>query len=186
MTSDEQLSRQQLEVATSRLLPADCQLDAETSTLRDGFLTLGRTAEAAGADYDEAALVARVRAACASQPSPPARGAMPRHWSLVLGGLLAASALIAMVRIVATWPAADDAVVVKPPSPTQVQIASSGSPAADHNSSLAWDDPLDEEIAAAESTLADLSGQQTGIDGVLSDMNQTLEALSDDLSGGSL
>jgi hypothetical protein len=51
---------------------------------------------------------------------------------------------------------------------------------------MAWDDPLDEEIAAAESSLADLSGGLTGIDGALSDMNHTLEALSDDLSGGSL
>jgi hypothetical protein len=187
MTSDEQLDRQQLEAATSRTLPADSPLDAETSALREGFLTLGRAVDAAGADFDEAELVARVRSTCASQPTLLAPSAAPRNWSLMLAGILAASALIALVRIVATWPAIGDALVVKPPKGTPAQIAKLSSREAEgQGAGVTWDDPLDEEIAAAESSLADLSGGPTGIDGALSDMNQTLEALSDDLSGGSL
>jgi hypothetical protein len=188
MTSDEQLHRQQLDVATSRSMPPDARLDAETSALRDGFMALGREAEAAGADYDEQALIARVRSACASQPTPPARAMTPRGWSLLLGGILAACALVAAVRIAAIWPAAGDAVVVvEPQAPRDTQIAQGGSPQAeDESSGLAWDDPLDDEIAAAESSLANLSGGLTGIDGALSDMDQTLEALADDVSGGSL
>lgn len=187
MTSDEQLSRQQLEAATSRTLPADAPQGAETSALREGFMALGQALECAGAEFDEAALVARVRAACANEPSPAVRNTAPRGWSLLLGGILAASALVAFVRIVAIWPAAGNAVVVAPHAPTHVEVAKGGWPEEDRQSSgLAWDDPLDEEIAAAESSLADLSGGLTGIDGALSDMNQTLEALSDDLSGGSL
>lgn len=182
MTSDQQLDRQQLEAATSRLLPADAVLDAETSTLRDGFIALGKAVEAA--DYDEAALLARVQAACVNDDaSPQPRAISTASWTLLLSGALAASALIAMARIAVSWPDRHQ-VVVAPPSPERDEVDSA---TASFDASLpAWDDPLDDEIAAAENSLADLSGRWTGIDGSLSNMNQSLESLSDDLSDGSL
>ena len=187
MTSDEQLDRRQLEAATSRSLAAGAALDSETLARREGFMILGRAAEAAGADYDEAALIARVQLACAGEPLPVVSRREPRRWSFWLGGVLAASVLIAVVRIAASWPDVGDPVALgpKPEAPTQV-AHDEPQPLAGDVASPAWDDPLDEEIAAAESGLAELSGRLKGIDGALSDMNQTLEALSDDLSGGSL
>jgi hypothetical protein len=182
MTSDQQFNRQQLEAATSRLLPADTVLDAETSTLRDGFIALGKAVEAA--DYDEAALLARVQAACESDRTPPQpRAISTASWTLLLSGALAAAALIAMARIAVIWPDRHQ-VVVAPPSPELDEVDSA---TASFDAWLpAWDDPLDDEIAAAENSLADLSDRWTGIDGSLSNMNQSLESLSDDLSDGSL
>jgi hypothetical protein len=197
MNDETQLDRQQLETATSRSLPAGAPLDGETSALRDGFMSLGRALEGAAADFDEAALIARVQSACRrdSAVDVPSRN-MARYWPLLLSGALAASALVAVLRIVANWPTANDAFVGAPQSPTQTneqpqdsrpQFADDGPSAPNSSTSaLAWDDPLDEEIAAAEVGLADLSGRLIGIDGALSNMNQTLEALSDDLSAGSL
>jgi hypothetical protein len=185
MTSQQQHDRQQLEAATSRTLPPDAALDGETSAMRDGFIALGRAAETAGADYDEAALLARVQAACADDaaPTPATRGTSP-NWSLLLSGALAAAALIAVARIAVSWPETEQ-VVVAPSAPMQ-PLDEPTQNAITNDSVLAWDDPLDDEIAAAESNLADLSGRWTGIDGSLSNMNQSLEALSDDLSDGSL
>jgi hypothetical protein len=187
MNDETQLDREQLEAATSRSLPAGAPLESETSALRDGFIALGHAVERAAADYDEAALIARVQSACRRDAAAelPSRSAV-RYWPLVLSGALAAAALFAVARIVVTWPAANEAVVVAPQSPTTPMAGGGPVATGTDRSALAWDDPLDEEIAAAQSSLADLSGRPTGIDGALSNMNQTLEALSDDLSGGSL
>jgi hypothetical protein len=184
MTSDEQLDRRQLEAATSRSLPSAVTLDAETSTLRDGFMVLGQAALAAGTDFDEAALLARVQASCLNDvASPRPRKISTAGWTLLLSGALAAAALVAMARIAGSWPDHEQ-VVVAPPSPELDEVDSA---TASFDASLpAWDDPLDDEIAAAESSLSDLSGRWTGIDGSLSNMNQSLESLSDDLSDGSL
>lgn len=189
------LDRLQLEAATSRKQPSGAALGGETSALRDGFMALGRAVEAAAdADFDEAALVARVQAMSAVESAPirPVR-AVGINWPVLLSGALAAAALIALVRIAANLPESDQ-IVIAPRAATQDStlpheqgFADNGSsdPASD-SANLAWDDPLDDEIAAAQSNLADLSGRLTGIDGSLSNMNQTLEALSDDLSGESL
>jgi hypothetical protein len=192
MNDREQLDRQQLEAATSRSLHATRALDSETSALRDGFITLGRSVEAAAADYDEAALIARVQAACLNDDAPvmPARRGAP-VWALLLSGVLAASALIAVVRIVAIW-TDSAAVVAQPTLPTRntedpqpdALVNDGTSSAAD--AAIAWDDPLDDEIAAAQSSLADLSGPLIGIDSELSNIHQSLDALSHDLSGESL
>lgn len=194
MTSDQEHERGQLEAATSRAPEAGGELDAETAALRNGFFALGRALDTAAAEYDEAAAIARLQALCAENASVTAAGRTRRWtqlWEVVLGGALAASALIATVRIVASWRAAD-AVVVTPSAPRDNQVAvlpeTSGDDSAQDvwQQPDAWNDPLDEEIVAAEDSLADLSGRPPGIDGALSDMNQTLEALADDLAGESL
>ena len=192
MTDDHELTRQQLEAVTSRTLHATGALDSETSALRDGFITLGRSVEAAAAEYDEAALIARVQASCLSDDAPvtPAPRRTPL-WALVLSGVLAASALIAVVRIVSIW-SDGAAVVAQPKSPTEntddelLPDALVDGTSSTDDAAIAWDDPLDDEIAAAQSSLADLSGPLTGIDSELSNINQSLDALSDDLSGESL
>ena len=191
MNDETQLDREQLEVATSRSLRTNA-LDAETSALRDGFMALGRAVETAAADYDEAALIARVQSACRRDAAAelPTRNAA-RLWPLFLSGALAAAALVAVARIAVTWPAGA-AVVVTQPAPTAAGD-SNADPAIEpliptEESAIAgsWHDPLDEEIAAAQSSLTRLGASPGGIDGTLSNMNQTLEAMSDELVGESL
>lgn len=188
MNDETQLTREQLDAATSRSLPPGAPLDSETSSLRDGFMALGRAVESAAADYDEAALIARVQSACRRESATelPARNAA-RLRPLLLSGALAAAALVAAARIVVTWPA-DTAVVVTHPAPTAADDSKVDplTPTDDSAVAGSWHDPLDEEIAAAESSLTRLGSSSGGIDGALSNMNQTLEAMSDDLFGESL
>jgi len=51
---------------------------------------------------------------------------------------------------------------------------------------VAWSDPLDDEIALAAATLDQLSSRHRGFDGSLLEMNERLEALSQELSIESL
>jgi hypothetical protein len=193
MNRDQQHEREQLEAATSRAAGVAAQ-DAETAALRGGFVALGQALETAAADYDEAALIARLQASCAGDlqvavPQPADRSA--KLWQLVLTGALAASALFAIVRITISW-SAGNVVAVAPAAPSGPDIAvQQETPVVDIEpdalaQSDAWDDPLDEEIVAAQDSLAELVGSPQTIDGALSNMNQTLEALADDLDGGSL
>jgi hypothetical protein len=188
MNDESQHGREQLEAATSRSLRTNAALDAETSALRDGFMALGRAVEAAATDYDEAALIARVQSACRHEAAIelPNRNAS-RLWPLVLSGALAAAALVAAVRIAVTWPA-DTSVVVTQPAPAAAGDSHVDplTPTDDSAVAGSWHDPLDEEIAAAQSSLARLGASPGGIDGTLSNMNQTLEAMSDELIGESL
>ena len=193
MNSDDRQEREQLEAATARAHESGVALDSETSALRSGFLSLGQALDKAAAEYDEAALLGRLQASCAEENRiklPDDSRSSTILWQLLLSGALAASALFAIVRIVASWPAGE--VVVAPAAPADSQVAvlqeAQGSdPEQDGwEQADAWDDPLDEEIVAAQDSLADLAGQPVGIDGALSNVNQTLEALADDLAGESL
>lgn len=190
MNKETELTREQLDAATSRSLPADTSLDSETSALRDGFMSLGRAVESAAADYDEAALIARVQSACRHEAAVdlPSRN-ITRYWPLLLSGALAASALVAVARIAVIWPAGDVVVVTQPApngDPSVDPAVEPLAPAEDPAIAGSWHDPLDEEIAAAQSSLTRLGSSAGGIDGTLSNMNQTLEAISDELVGESL
>lgn len=205
MNDDQELDQAQLEAATSRSLPAGVTLDAETSALRDGFIAWGRTVESTAADYDEALLLARLQASCADEGRPAVAAQSRRAsdiWVVIAGGVLAASALIAVVRIASSWPAGDSVVVTRQaPHETNVATAPAvprqhakqpivaddpGTHALAFDSIATWADPLDDEIAAAQTSLSGLSGDRPGIDGALSNIKGTLEALSDDLTNESL
>ena len=188
MNDDTQLNREQLEAATSRSLPAGAPLDSETSALRDGFMALGHAVESAAADYDEAALIARVQSACRHEADVE----LPRRQSVARVAAVAqrcargccAGRCRANRRYVARehgrcgYTASARRGVdshVDPLTPTDESVVAGS-----------WHDPLDEEIAAAQSSLTRLGSSAGGIDGTLSNMNQTLEAMSDELVGESL
>src|SRR5215467_14429893 len=96
MNDEPKLTDDQLRLATSRSLPADSALDADTSAARDSFLALGSAVESAGRNFDEAALVNRLTKTCISAPEQPARDWL---WPAIITGALAAGMLFAIARI---------------------------------------------------------------------------------------
>src|SRR5262245_474882 len=187
MNDEPELTAEQLLQATSRVLPPDTALDARTAALRDGFLDLGRAVEAAAGDFDEAALVAKLTSACSGAEVRPQER---RSWiPLVLAAALAASALVAIVRTAAVWPAATVAGTAPPGSGGSEALAKSATTpggALDNARLLAWSDPLDEEIASAEAAFGKLTGRSSGLDGSLESFGSRLEALAAELDGGAL
>jgi hypothetical protein len=185
----------QLRLATSRALPPTAKLDADTASLREGFLALGAGLESAGSDFDEAALIERVRSQCADFNKPQvkeiAAAKTPnRFMEVVLGVVLAASVLLVVGRLVVVSPQADrpGEVVVAPGAPVQSEPEDFIEPNAEPSASVAkaWIDPLDEEIATAQAEMRWLNSRGNGLDGSLSQVGWQLEALSAELGGESL
>jgi hypothetical protein len=179
MTDDEpKITDEQLRLATSRSLPAGAPLDAETASLRDGFLALGSAVQAAAGPLNEAALIARLERPRASEAHVVARP-LHRDWlSLLLAGALAASALIAITRVaLVSHPA--DVVAEAPATPRQPQVAN-------HFATGMWNDSLDDEIVLAALTIDQLRGNHRSFDHTLLNVNERLEALSEELARESL
>jgi|SRR5262245_6688549 len=174
MPNDLQLTDNQLRLATSRSLPPGAQLDAASSAARDSFLTLGSALESAATNFDEAALRAQLtnsREQICSRSISVHNG-----WPLVLCGALAASALVAIVRVATVLTPADPQIAVTEPKhfgPIQAW-------------SPAFSDSLDDELAFAAAALRQYGSRERGFDGTLYDINVQLEALSEELSRESL
>jgi len=191
MNDEPKLTAEQLAQATSRALPPDAALDAETAALREGFLRFGGAVEAAGGSFDEAALIARLTSTAPAGEIRPAGStkAATNLWPLLLSAALAASALVAIVRTVSLWPAASDGIAVVTPSPAapeQLSPVDLGPGAVAGPSQLAWSDPLDEEIASAQAAVERLGGPTADLDGSLQSFGSRLEALAAELESGSL
>ena len=180
MNDELELTEDQLRRATSRAPIADAALDAETAAMRDSFLSLGSAIESAAADFDEDALIANLRGSMAAESTsalqPAARNdSRPKWWLVVLAGALAASALIAIGRI---------GVVEREPVVAVNVPPTNG--AAEFAVASTWHDPLDEQIASAQTEVQQLAVGNRGLDGSLSEMNDKLEAMSRELLGESL
>jgi len=180
MNDESKLTDNQLRLATSRALPTDSSLDADTTTARDSFLALGTAVESAAHNFDQSALVNRLTTTCITAPAQPARDWL---WPLIVAGALAAGMLLAIARIAAERQRASDHDLttrlptnVVPDKTTPITIT----PA------IAWNDPLDDEIALAAATIHEFSGTNRSFDGSLLDMNDQLQALSRELLGETL
>jgi negative regulator of sigma E activity len=188
MNDELNISDEQLRLATQRSLPAQTTLDDETQACRDAFVTLGSALEAAAGDFDEAQLIARLQDACLNEPTRCAelvlkRPAASGWWPMVLGGVLAASVLVAIVQIAMMSNSHSGNQLGS--NPTRPQRPKNEM-TQEMLTVVAWSDPLDEEIALAAATLDQLSGRNRGFDGSLFEMNERLEALSQELSVESL
>jgi len=201
MNDESRITDEQLRQATSRSLPVDARLDSETALLRDGFLAFGGALQAAGGDFDETKLVEKLRAGGCGPSSElrlanlvlPKPAAVSSRWpALLIGAALAASVLIALGRLIVVSPGPEkpDEVVVAPAAPVQVDRAPDEQfvPHASPSSQVAtaWVDPLDDEIAFAQAEMQWLTSRGYGLDGSLSQVGWQLEALSQELGGGSL
>jgi hypothetical protein len=215
MNDEPVLNEEQLRLATSRHLPANAALDAETAALREGFVALGSALEATG-QFDEAGLIERLRKVtvpekpgveqcsrkgaeaqrnldCAAldslNPSPcssaPLRENFAGDWSLLFNAALAAAALIAIVRIGTEWRRGERAAVAVVKAPNDTAVVDNDVPAA-APLGIGWNDPLDDEIALAAATMGQFSAGSRGVDASLLDMNQELFLLSQELLGESL
>lgn len=185
MNEELPLTDEQLRVATTRALPPSVQLDSETSTARESFLSLGSAIESASTNFDQAALLARLNKSCLESPVvifKPAK--TKRDWlSLLLTGALAAAALVAIVRI-----ANESSGTARPVAAIQWSTARTGPEdgLTPQQIALAWNDSLDDEIAVASATLQQYGTRNRGFDTSLLDMNDRLEALSQELSNDTL
>jgi hypothetical protein len=190
-------NEEQLRLATSRVLPAEAKLDVETASLREGFLAIGSAVEAAAGDFDETAFVERLRSNRRNHPETRVKEvaktkAPYRFIDVMVGVVLAASVLIAVGRLVVVSPQADKPgqVVVAPLAPAELDSSPDDSalPEAAPSAAVAkaWIDPLDEEIALAQAEMQWLTSRGYGLDGSLSQVGWQLEALSQELGGGSL
>lgn len=192
MNDELNMNEEQLRLATSRVLPADAKLEAETAALRDGFLTIGGALETAAGDFDEAAFSERIRSSCRDHNPSRVKGAATtrapyRFIGAIAGFVLAASVLIAIGRLVVVSPRTDKPgqVVVAPAAPAEPQSSPDGL-APREAVARAWIDPLDEEIASAQAEMRWLTSRGYGLDGSLSQIGWQLESLSQELGGGSL
>jgi len=188
MNDELHLTDQQLRPATTRSLPDAVSLEAEVAMARDDFLALGSALDSAAAQFDEAALVARLQKSCLASDAvltlPGERKPASRNrWALVLAGSLAAAALLAIARIASeSWQR--DAVVATPVTPGSPARAPRAVP--DKRLAAAWNDPLDDEIALAAATIDRFGGHSRNVDDSLLEMNERLDALSQELKGDSL
>ena len=194
-TGDPELTAEQLELATRRTLPPAAPLDPQTAALRERFLHLGRAVETAAANFDQAAMVARLtqrREDEISRARSPAQ--RTDRWMVLLATALAASALFAIVRIAMFWPEESVAITAPPALPAEAPVdpraykyaVISGGTVEYAPWNAPWSDPLDEEIASAQAAVDQLSGRATGLDGSLEKFGSRLEALSAEIESGSL
>lgn len=175
MNNELKLTDDQLRLATSRSLSEDVPLDNDIAASREAFLSLGASVESAAHNFTEAALLARLQNSCVHAPIILPQRPNSRHdWiSLVLTGALAAAALVAMARIVTDSSAGRQHLAVKVKTIEGV----TGVPMVP-----AWNDSLDDEIALASATLDQFNSRTRGFDDSLLDMNDQLQALSQELT----
>ena len=201
MNDEQRLNAEQLWLATSRRLPADTALDAETAAWREGFIALGSALETA---VDETDLLDRLRVSvrAASDRAAeftdehgclrmrqelvvPSSAKSAAPWALLFSAALAAATLIAIVRIGTEWQRGNNAAVAVVQTPGNAAVAQNDvqQPVP---LPVGWNDPLDDELALAAATMGQFSAGRRGVDESLLDMNQELFLLSQELLGESL
>ena len=174
MNDHEALTPEQLNLATSRSLPADVPLDADTSLLREGWLALGHAAESAADGFDSQALLLRLQAELLAPPQPvEIKQQQSSWWPAILGAALALSMLVALLRSL-------------PEGASPSQVSNGSAQTKDLAAVAAWSDPLDDEIDRAAQRVQSLVVQGNAIDATLSGLSQQLESMSDDLEHQSL
>jgi hypothetical protein len=186
MNDERLLTDEELRQVTALRLSGDAARSEDLAALNDAFCSLGDSLARTPPPLDQQALLQRLTAFAAAEDHHvslrPAATEFARWrpgW-LVVAGALAAAALVAIFRV-PTRPASPPGV----PRPDEVVNQQDSSV---NQAELApyWHDPIDEEIAIAAATMSHLSGGHRGVDASLVDMNESLWALSQELSTDAL
>jgi hypothetical protein len=172
--------RRRLTAATAADCPAHLLSDAETAALREGWLALGELLEAAQPTLDEPV---RLR-----QP-PPRR--VPAGWRLAGAAAVAASVLLGTMLV---WQGVDSNRRGGTPSPSGGLARGVEEPDAPSEplrpmpteDELAWDDPLDDQIASAGQQILRLQQDWDYLDDAFGPVYHGLEEMEDELDESTL
>ena len=159
--------QRQLEQATAAECPPDAPLDAETASLREGWLALGQLLEAAQPALDEPLEL----------PQLPRRRA-PARWKLVGIAVLAASLLVGATLAWSLMRARQPGGLSPPPD----ELASPNV----KQDELHWDDSLDEEIALAGQQLVRIQQDWYYLDDPFGPVQHGLEQVAEDIEDDTL
>jgi hypothetical protein len=177
--------RRRLEQATAPEGRAEGPLDAETASLREGWLALGELLSAAEPPAEEPLTLRE-------PPRPRRRIARTAAVLAALGASLVIGATLA-----ARW-VADDPVVRRVPLPQDAASRSTereeaqGEPVAEpvETASLddraAWDDPLDRRIALAAQRIVGVQQDWDRVDGAFGPLYSGLEEMAEELDESAL
>ena len=187
------LTDEQLELATSRQLPVGRALDGDLAAVHTNFLALGQSLEQAGGSLDKQAILvglqSRLDNDLTSAPSAiPATLVRMKSFKTVgwpsIALTLAAALLVALFVV----PRADEnnRRTQQPVADLESAITTDEVDESEPQTFVTWHEELDDEIALAAATLSQWSTSTRGVDASLSNMNDELSALSEELLGESL
>jgi hypothetical protein len=172
--NDEHLAELERITAREAETPPHARLENE-APLRESWLALGRLLDAANDDFDEAALVAKLR------PATPAAISQARPRARWIGAAaIAASLLTAAIA----WRVVSDRDRLANESAPAARPTAGGSSLPEttlHHEHYAWDDSLDERIAEAGEQLIDTSAEWRGYDAPYAAVDQRLQDLTESL-----
>ncbi|MBN2473048.1 MAG: hypothetical protein JXB62_00470 [Pirellulales bacterium] len=177
--NDQSRLQRRLEQATAEALPADAPLDAETASLREGWLALGQLLKAVEPALEKPLVL-----------SPATREARPGRLAIRWAAALAASLLIvASLAFGLLRPKQGGAIAEKPAEPAAGAVqttAPSPTPMAPEKGQLAWDDPLDEELALAGQHVIRLQQDWCALEDPFDPVYDGLEEVGQDIEGNTL
>jgi hypothetical protein len=148
--------------------------EGEETLLRESWLALGRLLDAANDDFDEAALLARLRIEAPEEKSASRRSRPLTRWI----GLAALAASLLAAAIVWRLAIGD-----RDPAAITSQTASneSSSQKDPFAEQFAWDDAFDERLADAGEQLIYAAGDWRGYDAPYAAIDQRLQDLTEAL-----
>jgi len=170
MSDDWRQLEAELEQATATGLPDGRPLSPETAALRKTWAAWSRLLEAAEAD------VAAPRPIHAARRRS-ARGVWPA------ASAVAAAVSVAMALAATAWIGADPS--ARPAAETLVQKQPAVAPAAEPDE-LAWDDDLDEQIAAVSQALRQFEYGSSGLESSFDLMYRRLRQMEQGMADGAL
>jgi len=183
MTRELESLREQLERATSRSPANECELDHETASLRDGWVSWCESLAASDTAWDDRALVTAM-----AREERAARRAV--WWSLAV-----ALSMIGIVVGAFTWldrraqgtarhmaqVARARALVAEAPG-----VSADGAKSTDNAETWAWNDELDEQLVAAQETLVLIRTTWVGPTDQVGLLSQRLEELRSEFADEAL
>ena len=203
MSEETKKLEEQLEKATAPGDTIDASLDAETTSLREGWLALGQLIEAAQPTSARPPLAGPPELQYPAQPAPTPRRKLAGPKTLAALAALAASLLVAALL---TWSfvgglfvngpqdqqivqdqqneAPAPATIEKVPAPVLVQDEQKSSDSAGDD--LDWDAPLDGEIAAAGQEMLRIQSDWYASDDTSSAIYYRMQQMRQDLNDNTL